>query len=74
MYLREEYNEGEITNAIDANQQAMDLVYQFAISPIENELTEEQAKAISIAGLVLKTIAEKAYAYEQMQNGQDLQN
>ena len=74
MYLREEYNEGEITNAIDANQQAMDLVYQFAISPIENEFTEEQAKAISIAGLVLKTIAEKAYAYEQMQNGQDLQN
>ena len=74
MYLNEEYNEGEITNAIDANAQAMDLVYQFVISPMEGELNEEQANAISIAGLVLKTIAEKAYAYEQMQNGRGLQN
>lgn len=74
MYLNEEYNEDEITTALDASEQAMDLVYQFAIAPMEKEMTEEQAYAIAIAGAVLKTIAQKAYAYEQMQKGQDLRN
>jgi len=74
MHLNEEYNEGEITTALDANEQAMDLVYQFAIAPMEKELTNEQAYAIAIAGATLKTIAEKAYAYERMQKGEDLQN
>ena len=37
-------------------------------------MTEEQAYAIAIAGATLKTIAQKAYAYEQMQKGQDLRN
>ena len=74
MYLNEEYNENEITTALDANEQAMDLVYQFAIAPMEKELTNEQAYAIAIAGATLKTIAEKAHAYERMQKGEDLQN
>lgn len=74
MYLNEEYQNEEITNALDANDSAMDLVYNAVIEPMEDKLNEEQAYAIAIAGAVLKTIAQKAYAYEQMQKGQDLRN
>ena len=74
MYLNEEYQNEEITNALDANDSAMDLVYNAVIEPMEDKLSEEQAYAIAIAGAVLKTIAQKAYAYEKMQKGQDLRN
>ena len=74
MYLNEEYNEMEINNALDANESAMDIVYKAVIEPMEDSLDEKQAYAIAIAGAVLKTIAQKAYAYEQMQKGKDLQN
>ena len=74
MYLNEEYNEMEINNALDANESAMDIVYKAVIEPMEGSLDEKQAYAIAIAGAVLKTIAQKAYAYEQMQKGKDLQN
>ena len=65
MYLNEEYQNEEITNALDANDSAMDLVYNAVIEPMEDKLSEEQAYAIAIAGAVLKTIAQKAYAYEK---------
>ena len=74
MYLNEEYNEDKITNALDANDQAMDLVYNAVIAPMEDKLDEKQAMAIAIAGAVLKTIAQKAYAYEKLQKGENLQN
>tara|TARA_B000000557_G_scaffold77247_1_gene61859 strand:- start:11969 stop:12193 length:225 start_codon:yes stop_codon:yes gene_type:complete len=74
MYLKEEYNEDKIENALDANDQAMDLVYNAVIAPMEDKLDEQQAYAIAIAGAVLKTIAQKAYAYEKLQKGENLQN
>ncbi len=74
MYLNEEYQNEEITNALDANDSAMDLVYNAVIEPMEDKLDEKQAMAIAIAGAVLKTIAQKAYAYEQMQKGENLRN
>ena len=74
MYLKEEYNEDGIDNALDANDQAMDLVYRAVIAPMEDKLDEKQAMAIAIAGAVLKTIAQKAYAYEKLQKGENLQN
>jgi len=74
MYLNEEYNEDKITNALDANDQAMGLVYEAVIAPMEDNLDEKQAYAIAVAGAVLKTIAQKAYAYEKLQKGENLQN
>ena len=74
MYLNEEYQNEETTNALDANDSAMDLVYNAVIEPMEDKLDEKQAMAIAIAGAVLKTIAQKAYAYEQMQKGENLRN
>jgi hypothetical protein len=74
MYLNEEYNENEITDALEASEQAMSIVYEAVIAPMEAKLSEEQAYAIAIAGATLNTIAQKAYAYERMQKGQDLQN
>jgi len=74
MHLNEEYQNEEITNALDANDSAMDLVYNAVIKPMEDKLNEEQAYAIAIAGAVLKTIAQKAYAYEKLQKGENLQN
>lgn len=73
MYLNEEYQE-EVVNALEASEQAMNIVYEAVISPMEDKLNEEQAYAIALAGAALKTIAQKAYAYEQMQKGKDLQN
>tara|TARA_B100000035_G_C20997884_1_gene553386 strand:- start:361 stop:585 length:225 start_codon:yes stop_codon:yes gene_type:complete len=74
MHLNEEYQNEEITNALEANDSAMDLVYNAVIEPMEDKLNEEQAYAIAIAGAVLKTIAQKAYAYEKLQKGENLQN
>jgi len=74
MNLNSEYQDEEITNALDANDSAMDIVYKAVIEPMEDKLDEKQAMAIAVAGAVLKTIAQKAYAYEQMQKGQDLRN
>lgn len=74
MYLNEEYNEHKLDNALDANDQAMDLVYHAVIAPMEDKLDEKQAYAIAVAGAVLKTIAQKAYAYEKLQRGENLQN
>jgi hypothetical protein len=74
MYIKKNYEEEEITNAIDANSSAMDLVYNVIIEPFEKELTEEQGIALAIAGSTFKIIAQKAYAYEQLQKGKDLQN
>ena len=74
MYLNEEYQNDDITNALDANDQAMGLVYDAVIAPMEDKLDEKQAYAIAVAGAVLKTIAQKAYAYEKLQKGEDLQN
>lgn len=74
MYLNEEYNEHKLDNALDANDQAMDLVYHAVIAPMEDKLDEKQAYAIAVAGAVLKTIAQKAYAYEKLQKGENLQN
>jgi hypothetical protein len=74
MYLNEEYNENEITDALEASENAMAIVYEAVIAPMEAKLSHEQAYAIAIAGATLSTIAQKAYAYERMQKGQDLQN
>ena len=74
MYLNEEYNEHKLDNALDANDQAMDLVYHAVIAPMEDKLDDKQAYAIAVAGAVLKTIAQKAYAYEKLQKGENLQN
>ena len=74
MHLNEEYNEYKIDNALEANEEAMSIVYEAIISHMEDKLDEEQAYAIAIAGATLKTIAQKAYAYEQMQKGENLQN
>jgi len=74
MHLNEEYNEHKLDNALDANDQAMDLVYHAVIAPMEDKLDEKQAYAIAVAGAVLKTIAQKAYAYEKLQKGENLQN
>ena len=74
MYLNEEYNEDKIEYALDTNDQAMDLVYHAVIAPMEDKLDDKQAYAIAVAGAVLKTIAQKAYAYEKLQKGENLQN
>ena len=74
MYLNEEYQDDSITTAIEANESAMAIVYDAVIEPMQDKLDEKQAMAIAVEGAVLKTIAQKAYAYEQMQKGENLQN
>ena len=74
MYLKDESNSEETLDAISATEGAMDIVYELLIAPMEDNLNEKQAEAIGIAGQCLKLIAQKAYAYEQMQKGQDLRN
>lgn len=74
MYLNEDYNENEINDALEANKQAMGLVYEAVIAPMEDKLNDKQAYAIAVAGSVLQTIAQKAYAYEKLQKGENLQN
>tara|TARA_B110000196_G_C21046556_1_gene615164 strand:+ start:854 stop:1081 length:228 start_codon:yes stop_codon:yes gene_type:complete len=75
MYLNDQPEPSQETlSSLDANEGAMDIVYRLVIEPMEEKLNEEEGFALALAGSTLKLIAEKAYAYEKMQNGEDLQN
>lgn len=57
--------EGEV-NALSITDTSMEILWDLVISPMEGNLTEEEQATISLVGLTLKMVANKAYAYEQI--------
>ena len=78
MKINEEFSSdplGHLKNAKDANEFAMEGIWDMFIEPIgEDNLSEEQQIALAVIGSVLKEIANKAYQFEQMESGQFYKN
>ena len=73
MKIEKEFEENEnAPSAVEAMEASMEMIMRFAIEPaMENDLVDEEGqKVLGLVAGVLKTIASKAEAYEQVfENG-----
>tara|TARA_Y100000589_G_scaffold179623_1_gene170068 strand:+ start:200 stop:445 length:246 start_codon:yes stop_codon:yes gene_type:complete len=76
MRLNENFNQNENESELNA-ESAMELImgslYEMVLEPAHKsgQLTEEDQELLGSIGLTLKTIAEKARAYEKLQEGEN---
>tara|TARA_Y100000592_G_C5230439_1_gene203601 strand:+ start:74 stop:325 length:252 start_codon:yes stop_codon:yes gene_type:complete len=78
MRLNENFNQNENESELELNaESAMELImgslYEMVLEPAHKsgQLTEEDQELLGSIGLTLKTIAEKARAYEKLQEGEN---
>ena len=57
----------EIDNAIEANDACMAGIAEILIHPMKDNLTLKQMDHLGLIAEVMRTIAEKAHAYEKLQ-------
>ena len=73
MRIEKDFEKNEnAPNAVEAMEASMEVLMRLAIEPaMDNDLVDEEgAKVLGLVGGVLKTIAEKAEAYEKVfENG-----
>jgi hypothetical protein len=61
----EEKNNAEIITA-----EAMNYIWDEFISPNVNPADEDQVTMVAVIGMTLRAVAEKARAYEKLENGE----
>lgn len=66
MYIKDTYKDDEKISAIQVVDDAMDIIYATLIQPVEKDLTQKQAMVLAMTGVVLKSVAKKADAYEKL--------
>ena len=66
MYSLSNETPDENLNAEFVMDTCMTALWDLCIEPMEGELDEEEATMVSVIGLTLKTIAQKAQCYENM--------
>lgn len=64
-----DFNSEENINAEYVMNQSMTALWDIVIAPMESELSEEEQAIISMIGITLKLVAEKARLYEELQEG-----
>ena len=57
----------EINNAIEANDACMAGIAEILIHPMKDDLTRKQIVHLGLIAEAMRTIAEKAYAYEKLE-------
>jgi hypothetical protein len=62
----------ENINAEDVMNKSMTALWDIVIAPMEGKLSEEEQGMISMIGITLKLVAEKARLYEELQEGDSL--
>ena len=67
MYIKEDYEDEDI-NAEAVVAKGMDWMYDNLISMQEADLDEDQTFMLAIIGASFKIVAQKARAYEEMQD------
>lgn len=60
----------EDINSMYITEQAMSALWDMCISPMEGKLSQDEMSLVSIIGVHLKMVAEKAVAYEKLQKGE----
>ena len=62
--FEEEMNAEYVTN------EGMCALWDLCIEPMQDKLSQEEMAVISLIGMTLKIVAEKASAYEKLQQGE----
>ena len=65
-----DFNFDESINAEYVTNQGMSALWDLCIEPMQEKLSEDDMALISIIGMTLKIVAEKASAYEKLQQGE----
>jgi len=68
-----EFKEHEVTDAVEANEACMSVIYEMLIEP-NSELDENDHMVLGVIGATFQDIAKKAYQFEQIQKGENSQN
>ena len=76
MNINSDYNSEQELNAITAMETIMGHLAETLIIPAEErgDLDDGERRVLGIVGITLQTIAEKAHAFERLQNGEDNEN
>ena len=74
MNIKDAYQPQEDINALEAMEGCMGHLAEELIIPNAKNFTDDQKYILGIIGATLQTIAEKAYAFEQIQNGKQNEN
>jgi len=72
MNINENHNseQPEDIDAMYITEQGMTALWDLCISPMEGKLSQDEMSLISLIGVSLKMVAEKAVAYEKIQSGE----
>lgn len=65
-----DFNSDETVNAEYVTNQGMSALWDLCIEPMQEKLSEEDMTIISLIGMTFKIVAEKASAYERLQQGE----
>jgi len=76
MNINSEYNPSPELNAVTAMETCMANISEILVRPAikKGELSDEDKELLGIVGTTLKLIAERAKAYEELENSSDKNN
>lgn len=66
-------NDSDFNEEMDAEyvtNEGMCALWELCIEPMQDKLSQEDMAVISLIGMTLKIVAEKASAYEKLQQGE----
>ena len=69
---QENFDMGELPEVVDAEyvvSQVMDALWDMVIEPMEQNLNDHDKQLLSLMGVTLKLVAQKARLYEEMSQG-----
>lgn len=69
MNINPDFSEEE-TNAETITAKAMNYIWDEFISPNVDPTDEDQVTMVAVIGMTLRAVAEKARAYEKLENGE----
>jgi len=70
MYSLNDQPEDNALNSSQVMTTAMGAIHDLLIEPMQGKLTPEQDGVLALIGITFKIIAEKASAYEKMEQGE----
>lgn len=65
-----DFNSDETVNAEYVTNEGMCALWELCIEPMQDKLSQEDMAVISLIGMTLKIVAEKASAYEKLQGNE----
>ena len=70
MYSLNDQPQDNSQNASTMMETCMATIHDMLLDPMKDKLTPEEDGVLALVGITLKIIAEKAHAYEKMEQGE----